>query len=101
MKRILVPALIFLLVMGICLLWNSEPEIEPGSQVTETASVTDRAMSDGLPYLGVTLPDGTVRCLWDVEGSAIPEDISVGDTVTVTYGYQPNSDRYVLLKVTK
>ena len=78
-----------------------QPGIPESSQITKSATVVDRAMSDGLPYLGLTLEDGTAFCLWDLEGDLISEDVKTGDSVTVTYAKQDGFDRYILIRVTK
>lgn len=102
MKRIAFLFLALLVVWGTWTLWfPGEPDIEDGSKVTSMAIVTDRAMSDNMPYLGIQLPDGSGLCLWDPWENAIPDGIAIGDQVEVTYGKQDGFDRYVILKVTK
>lgn len=102
MKRVILP---FLLVLIFCLIWvvflETDPNIVEGTETTATMVVTDRAMSDGMPYLGVELSDGSGLCLWDPTENIIPDDISINDTVQVTYGKQNGFDRYIVLQINK
>lgn len=100
MKRwILLFSAVLILFTALFVLY--EPEIPASMQITKTATVFDRAMSDGLPYLGVTLDDGTELCLWDLKANRIPDDVKIGDSVTVIYAEQENFDRYILISVEK
>ena len=100
MKRFVIVSLILLLGFGIWkIAFENEPKIVDGTEVTSSAVVTDRAMSEGMPYLGVELPDGNALCLWDPCGDVIPDSVSIGDTLAVTYGKQEGFDRYILISV--
>lgn len=100
MKRIVVIFLILLMGFGIwSLLFDSEPKIVAGTEATATAVVTDRAMSDNMPYLSVQFPGGSGLCLWDPQKDVIPEDVAIGDTIEVTYGKQDGIERYILISV--
>lgn len=87
--RYIVP-LLLLLSLGVVLwLWNAEPELRKGSIVTREGVVTDRAMSDGVPYVTVEFPDGTAVCCWQLFRDAqIPEELRIGRRVTITYGVE-------------
>lgn len=102
MKRF---APLFLVLLIICTIayfvFDTEPKIVDGSKVTAFAVVTDRAMSDNMAYLSVEFPDGNALCLWDHRCDLIPDNISIGDTVEVTYGRQDGFDRYILITVKK
>ena len=81
-------------------LLSREPEIREDSLVTREGIVTDRAMSDGLPYLSVVFEDGTDVCCWQLhKGGNVPDEISVGDPVRITYGVETAHGRYALVHV--
>lgn len=102
MKRFITLCLVLLIIFAVGFtVLDSEPKIVDGTAVTVSATVTDRAMSDNLPYIGVRLEDGEELCLWDPQENVIPNDIAIGDIVEVTYGKQDGFDRYILLNVKK
>lgn len=77
-----------------------EPEILEESIVTREGIVTDRAMSDGIPYLTVKFPDGTEVCCWVIfEDVSVPEEVCPGRSVAVTYGTEKDRGRWVLLDI--
>lgn len=98
-KQWVLLSLVILLLLAVWIL-RAEPQIAEGTENTQTVTVTDRAMSDNLPYLGVRLHDGTGLCLWDIRDT-IPDDVQIGDTVTVTYGRMDGAERYILLSIKK
>ena len=75
------------------------PGIEPGTETTATGVVMDRAMASNTPYLSIEYSDGSGVCLWDPTENKIPNDVHVGDEVTVTYGKESGKDRYILLEI--
>ncbi len=100
MQQFIIIFLALLLGFGIwTVTFNNEPRIIDGTEVTSSAVVTDRAMSEGMPYLSVELTDGNALCLWDPSGDVIPDSVSIGDTLAVTYGKQEGFDRYILINV--
>lgn len=99
-SKLWIPALLLVFLLLI-FLPDATPAVQDGTRRTASALIADRAMSDGLPYLGVTLEDGTELCLWDLQGDAIPEEITIGETIQVTYGKQEGLDRYILLDISK
>lgn len=102
MKKSVILLLILLVCFGIWTVWfDTEPNVVEGTETTATAVITDRAMSDSIPYLSVEFPDGSALCLWDPQGKVIPDGLNIGDPVEVTYGKQDGFDRYILLDVKK
>ena len=100
MKRFVIVSLILLLGFGAwTIAFGNEPKIVDGTEVTSSTIVTDRAMSEGMPYLSVEFPDGNALCLWDPSGNVIPDGVSIGETVVVTYGEQEGYDGYILISV--
>lgn len=98
-KGLLCLLLIFAAATGLWLL-RYEPEVAQDSIVTAEGVITDRAMSDGLPYLSVAFPDGTDICCWQLHRAAeIPEDVGIGDPVRITYGVENDKGRFAVLKV--
>lgn len=100
MKRFVPPflALLIICAVGFTVL-DTEPKIVDGTEVTATATVTDRAMSGNMPYIGVRLESSEGLCLWDPRENVIPGDVAIGDTVEVTYGRQDGFDRYLVLAI--
>lgn len=96
-------ALLCLLLFALCgglWLFFQEPEVAQDSIVTAEGIVTDRAISDGIPYISVDFPDGSAICCWVLHrGTQIPETVSIGDTVSVTYGTETGKGRFALLQV--
>ena len=100
MKQFIIIFLALPLVFGIwTVTFNNEPGIIDGTEVTSSVVIADRAMSDGMPYLSVELSDGNTLCPWDPSGDVIPDSVSIGDTLEVTYGKQEGFDRYILINV--
>ena len=93
--------LLSLVAVGTALwLWFEKPEILEDSIVTRQGTVTDRAMSEGLPYVTVEFPDGTAVCCWGVLTDVpIPEAVCTGRNVEVTYGTEKDRDRQILLDI--
>lgn len=99
----LIFALLFLFAFSTALwLMAYEPAIVEGSTVTKEGILTDRAMSDGKPYLSVEFADGASVCCWILHKDVvIPEEIAVGDPVRITYGVEADRGRYVIQNVVK
>ena len=108
MKRIIVFGLLFVILLSAC---TPEIRIDASTTVTRTGTVTDRAMATpsggnkiwdaAYPYIGIVFEDGTGICLWNKMNINIPEEISIGDTVEVTYSRQSGTDLWILTNIKK
>lgn len=88
-----------LLLLGALLLLPAGPETP-----TETVrgTVVDRAMEDGLPYIGIQPDTGEGLCIYCRSGSIFPEQLSLGSRVEVQYETVPfpSGSRYFAVTVT-
>ena len=105
MKRFVALTIILLVLLCGC---AQEIQIDEASIVTETGTVTDRAMAsegsgklwdESYPYLTVKFEDGSELCVWNKRDVAVPDDIRIGDTVEITYGLQENTDHLILVDI--
>lgn len=81
-------------------LWVYEPGILEDSVVTREGVVTDRAISEGVPYVTVEFSDGTAVCCWELlKKTSIPEGVRPGRSVIVTYGTEKDRGRCVFLDI--
>lgn len=85
---------------GVFLLFQ-KPEVKADTVTTVRGTVQDRAMSEGISYISVeTEADRTLMC-WNLYDRQIPETVTVGSIVEITYGLEEAHNRYVLLEVEK
>ena len=106
MKRIIVFSLLLMILLSAC---APAIQLDTSTTVTRTGTVTDRAMATpngghkiwdtAYPYVGIAYEDGTVVCLWNKMDIKIPEEISIGDTVEVTYRLQSGTDLWILTNI--
>lgn len=106
MKRFIAFSLLLVILLSAC---TPEIQLDASTTVTRTGTVTDRAMATpnggnkiwdiAYPYVGIAFEDGTGVCLWNKMDTKIPEEISIGDTVTITYGLQEGTDHYILIEI--
>lgn len=78
--------LLLILLLGLILPIVFEPE-RPTEQVRGT--VVDLAMDDGLPYIGISCDDGSGLCVYIKDEDIRPEDLRIGDRVSVIYEMIP------------
>ena len=106
MKRIIVFCLLLLILLSACV---PAIQLDTSTTVTRTGTVTDRAMATpngenkiwdtAYSYVGITFQDGTGVCLWNKTEIVIPEEITIGDTVEVTYSLQTGTDLWILTNI--
>jgi len=84
MKKHLLLLPVLLLIIGLLFFW--EPE-RPREVIRGT--VVDRAMDDGLPYIGIQPDVGDGLCIYCRSGKILPDPLSVGDRVEVRYETVP------------
>ena len=89
------------MLVVILLLYGCAPTAQDGTVETKVGSVVDRAMSDGLSYVGIEFEDGSVDCFYDLTKNAIPDDITVGDKVELTYGLDERTNRWFVIELRK
>lgn len=103
MKRWGILTGIVLAVFTVGVVWwlaSYEPVIPEQTVFTREGTVTDRAISEGVPYITVEFPDGTAVCCWQIlERVDIPETVGPGRGVIVTYGTEKDRGRCVLLDI--
>jgi len=88
---------IFAAFITLFLLCGCVPTAESGSAETKAGIVVDRAMSGGLPYIGVEFEDGSRNCFYDLKQNAIPDDIAIGDRVELTYGLDERTNSWFVI----
>ena len=106
MKRIIVFGLLLVMLLSAC---APAIQLDTATTVTRTGTVTDRAMATpnggnkiwdaAYPYVGIAFEDGTGICLWNKTDTEIPEEITIGDTVEVTYSRQSGTDLWILTNI--
>lgn len=93
-----------LLVISVAgtILWfiQYEPEVAEESIRSAQGTVVDRAISAGVPYITVEFADGDAVCCWEIYRDApIPEEIGIGDTVSITYGIELDQGCFAVLRL--
>lgn len=104
MKRLRIWALLTLAVLlpGTAVWVETwKPEVLEETVTTGTGMVTDRAMSNGLPYLSVELDDGSTVPCWNLYDAALPEEVTPGSGVEITWGKEEAHRRNVVLEIKK
>lgn len=102
MKQVKHYIFVFLLTVtigGAVWFHNWTPKVIEETVITGSGQVIDRAMSDGTLYLSIELADGSTVLCWDLY-DAIPDTVSIGSYVEMTYGQEEAYHRNVVLEVT-
>ena len=65
-------------------------------------TVVDRAMDDGLAYIGPQCDDGSGICVYIKEDNLIPEGLTIGDRIEVTCRVvsAEHGERYIASRIT-
>lgn len=75
------------------------PAVADGSIETKVGTVVDRAMNNGVSYIGVLFEDGSSNCFDELKENTIPDNVSIGDRIELTYGFDERTNSWFIIEL--
>lgn len=79
----------------------SKVKLQEGSEQTYYGTVTDRAISDDIPYISIKTEAGEEYLFHFTKDTICPGDVTIGYAVKVDSMKEQNSDRLIAINIKK